>query len=345
MLFSSCDTCNNTGPEGVNINEKIYYTAISANNPIPDIYSINKDGTSVTKLISNGIVFSSPSNNSQVCFLRKGTDGSGELYLFDIEKSTYQLIAKENNLFEIAFPVLSSDGSKIAFNAGSNKLLVYKNIANPIFNQISGKLLSGSIPSFSPDSKKLAYYEKVTDQSFSVKIIDADNTDIISILFSKELNGIIMSEEGNASINWSKDSKSIIFSVQIESNSILYIYNIETGNEVKFNFNSSEFSINQPAISPDSKFAVFSNNDGNIWIINLNDELRYSQITKNTAGNKCLNPQWSDDGNTICYNLFSDFSNGLYSNLMLAEVEFNGNFAQPKLIMILSNYVYKGFWR
>jgi Tol biopolymer transport system component len=346
LLLNSCDTCNTSGLNGGNSDEKIYYTAISANNSIPDIYSINKNGTGIKKLISNGVAFSSPSTNRQICYLRKGSEGSGELYLFDSDKVTEQLIAKENNLFEIAFPVLSSDGAKIAFNAGSGKLLSYKNIANPIFNQITGKLLSGSIPSFSPDSKKLAYFESLTAQSVTVKIIDAVNTDVITTLFTKELNGAIMSEVGNVSINWSQDSKSIIFSVQNDSISILYIYNIETGDEQNFSFDDPNIIFNQPAISHDSKFAVFANKDNNLWIMNLTGTDRlFSQITKNGSGAICFNPQWSNDGISICYNMASDFSNGVYSNLMLAEVAFDGNSVRPKLIMILSNNVYKGFWR
>ena len=212
------------------------------------------------------------------------------------------------------------------------------------FNQISSKLLSGNIPSFSPDSKKLAYFEYITDQSVLLKVIDAENTEIINTLFTRQMIGSIKPEEGNVSVNWSKDSKFIVFSLQFDSKSNLYIYNIESGEELKFSFD--DFTFNQPAISPDSKFIVFSNNDGNLWVINIdNTDTNFSRITNNIAGIKCFNPQWSGDGNAICYNMVSDFSNGLYTNLMLAEVEIKDSNVKPKLIMILSNNVYKGFWR
>jgi Tol biopolymer transport system component len=343
MLIYSCDTCDISGSDGGNSDEKIYYTAISSNNLIPDIYSINKNGTEIKKIISDGIVFSSPSINRQICFMRKNIQGIGELYLYDSDNNIFHLITK-STFVDIAFPVLSSDGSKIAFNAADGRLLINKDIANPIFDQISGKLLSGNIPSFSPDSKKLAYFEKISNQTIAVKVIDAENTANIITLFSKDFDGSILSEEGNVSINWSKDSKAIIFSVQIDGKSVLYIINIETQNEVKFSFDT--FTFNQPAISPDSKFAVFSNIDGNLWIINIdNTDVSFSRITNNKDGSKCFNPLWSSDGKSICYNMVSDFSNGLYTNLMLAEVEIKGSNVKPKLIMILSNNVYKGFWR
>ena len=94
MLINSCDVCNTSSPDGGNSSEKIYYTAISANNTTPDIYSVNKNGTGISKLISDGIVFSSPSNDLKICFLRKNDEGIGELLVYNPGNGIYQSIVK-----------------------------------------------------------------------------------------------------------------------------------------------------------------------------------------------------------------------------------------------------------
>ena len=300
LIVISCDTCEISGPENDNANEKIYFTAFSANTEVPNIYSLSKNGTNPKVLVSNGIIYSQPTDIGYICFLRKSSSGNGELYLYNITDSKLQLITKENAVFGISSPVISPDSKKIAFNAGEQKLIVYRNESAPVFNQVSSKLLSSGSAVFSPDSKYVAFIETEDNNSYILKVIDAQNTDVINTILSKSFSTNLSGNLQSDIIHWSNDSRYLCHSLIHNDSSEIIIYDIAGNTERRISLPSNDIVFNEPVISPDNKFVSFINSDGNIWVLSLeNNDYKYSKITNFDDGSKSFSTEWSKDMNMI----------------------------------------------
>lgn len=346
LLVSSCDTCVQNSGDGKDKENTIYFTSLPVNGVLPNIYEIDDKGGGMKGIISNAIMFSSPSSNGRIAFVRKDTStGFNSLYAANIDGSNISLVASDNDIFSITYPVISPDGKKVVFNGGNRKLFINDPIGSGIFNQISNKMASGCIPVFSHDSKYMAFFEGDESAGLTLKVIDAVNVDVVTTVYSLSLKDMETIENGELKADWALNSNILAFSMKKGSDDIVHI--IEVGNNVArtLPIPNAEIGGNQPALSPKGDFLAVSGRDGNIWVIFIaTDDLKFSKITSADGFETNTSARWSHSGNGIIYNSATVFDSGIYSTLISAELRFEITLARLHKAYVLSNNSYKGFW-
>lgn len=80
--------------------------------------------------------------------------------------------------------------------------------------------------------------------------------------------------------------------------------------------------------------------------MNINgNEIRYSKITDVFEGEKAVRPIWSNDGNSIIYNLKTQFDKVSYSALMITNLRYEGVLVNRETTNVLASSTIKGFWQ
>ncbi len=345
ILLSSCDNCNGPSGNGNNPENKICFTAFSINDNSSAIFSSTAKGREMTVLARNIILQSAPSKTGKIVYTKfDAISSSNWLYIASIDGKEDKLLAKENSLFSIQNPAISPDGSKILFNGGFNRLLVY-DIEKTVFNQITGKLLQNSSPTFSPDGKKIAYFEK-NGNEFVVKVISATSTDIVNVIFSKSFQGDLQSLLSNTFINWDADSEVIIFSYTNNSRDYITSVNINDKSEISFDYTAESIGNFNPSINLAKQTVIFTGKDGNLWGRNYNEnDNRLFQLTNTDVGEKYYLPSWSNDGKYLLVSNFNgNDSNDNFNDLIVFEITKEDEIIKTKRSYLISNSTYKGFW-
>lgn len=347
-FLSSCDTCTGIDKPGINPEDEVFFTASPSNSDLPNIYRTNFQGSAIENIILNGMAFSSPSVNGKIAFIRKSQiDGKNNLYVSKLDGSDVKLITSDNDIFNVSYPILSPDGKYVAFNGGNSSLIYYDNsAASSIFNQMTGRLTLGCQPRFSNDSKYLAFFEgDGTTIPVTLKVIDAKSADQVKVIYSKILGNVKFSDNNEIAVNWSANSKSMVYSIQNGINDDIQIINIENSTERTIAIPNSEIGGKQPAISPKEDFLAVAGNDGNIWLIFIaTNDLRFSNITKSDGFERNHQPKWSPGGTKIIFNSSSQFDSEIYSTLICSELQFEVALAKAVKTYIISSNVFKGFW-
>ncbi|MDT3738731.1 MAG: hypothetical protein RO257_04440 [Candidatus Kapabacteria bacterium] len=348
LFISSCDTCTGIDKPGINPEDEVFFTASPTNSDLPNIYRTNFQGSAIENIILNGMAFSSPSINGKIAFIRKSPiDGKNNLYVSKLDGSDAKLITSDNDIFNVSYPILSPDGKYVAFNGGNSSLIYYDNSASTsMFNQMTGRLTLGCQPRFSNDSKYLAFFEgDGTSIPVTLKVIDAKSADEVKVIYSKILGNVKFSDNNEIAVNWSANSKSLIYSIQKGINDDIHIINIENSSERIISVPNSEIGGRQPAISPKEDFLAVAGNDGNIWLIFIaTNDLRFSNITKSEGFERNYQPKWSSEGTKILYSSSSQFDTEFYSTLVCSELQFEVALARAVKTYIISSNVFKGFW-
>jgi hypothetical protein len=348
LIISSCENCTNPDNGGINPDEEIFFTASPIGSEFPNIYSTNPKGDVINSKISNAMVFSSPSVNGTVAFIRKNKiTGTNSLYVSKIDGSDIKLIASDNDIFTISYPTISPDGKNVVFNAGNSRLISTDNSSGSSnFNQMSSKLTNGCQPSFSGNSKFIAFFEgDGISAPITLKVIDAKSTDVVINIYSKILGNIKFSDNNDISINWSANSESIVFSVRNGENDDIYIINVISGIERIISVPNADIGGNNATLSPKDDYLAVSGRDGNIWLIFIaTNDLRFSNITKSDGFERNHHPKWSHKGDKLIFNSTSQFDSEMYSTLVSAELKFDVALAQIVHSYILSNNAFIGFW-
>jgi TolB protein len=142
-----------------------------------DIYSINPDGTGITKLTQTGDAWSpvwSP-DGTRIAY-DDWSDGDGEIKVMDADGSN--VVQLTDNTVEDASPAWSPDGEWIAFARGDDEFPeadifdIYKMRADG--NEVSQLTVSEAqewTPTWSPDSSRIAFYS-----DDEIVVMNADGT-------------------------------------------------------------------------------------------------------------------------------------------------------------------------
>lgn len=346
VFLVSCDTCgtDNSGGDG-NKELRIFFTAVPVNGTIPSVFSINPEGNDLKEIISNAIIYSPPSDNGKIAFLRK-ENGVNSLYLSDLTGQNEKLIERDNNQFQISFPVLSSDGGKIAFYGSDSELYIYRP-SNFSIERIASDFIGSSIPSFSPDSKKLAFFTQNSSNEFTVNIIDADNPEVVYL--SKVYSGVINGEY-YSSIQWQNDGELVIFSY-FDLNNNEFLVNLAlsgASQDGELKFQKDLPGILMPDISYNSELFCFISKDGELLTRNLSGEANFSTLAKSDDDFQFAYPDWNEDDNYILVNkVYSgdNFVNSNYSDILVMKISQNGTIAFADRTFLISNNSFRGFWK
>lgn len=356
LLFSllfliSCDTCGteNSG-NGSQGELHIYFTALPLNGSVPSVYSCRPDGSDMKEIINNAIIYSAPSDDGTLAFLRK-EDGLNALYTIKIDGSGLKKIESDNSQYSISYPIISSDGKKIAFYGGDSKLFVYKP-DNFSIELISSNFFGESLPSFSKNSDKIAFFNKGSDEKkFSLNIVNTDNPDLIYVRLSYE--GFLLQNGSISLIQWYNNSDKLAFTYSNGNGQDVYseylIVNENSGSTQDFVFDEEEPGVKMPDVSSDDALLCFVSFKGEVLTRNFEGEVRYSTLAESIGGMKFSYPIWNEDENYILVNrrfentLLNNSSN--YSDIVVLKVIKNGTLLFTESNSLISNNAYRGFWK
>lgn len=346
MILLGCDVCDLGGPDTGTPDNRIYFTAQPGNTDAPFVYSIKRAGKGIQKIADNCILFSPPSVNGLMALLGRDTvTGNKLLYTIDVEGKRLTKIAESSALFDINMPIMSPDGKKIAFSGGQKRLFLSQFDGSYIFDLLDDKFAMNSIPTFSPDSKLLAYLTSENDR-YTLKIANAEQTGSTQIIFSFEINTGIIKERDEITPVWTPDGTSIMMNTHEQNREILMFINISSSGVRKIEIESEVIGTQNATISPDGNFVAVAGKDGNIWAMNINgNEIRYSKITNVFDGEKAIKPSWSNDGRSLIFSLKTQFDKVSYSALMITNLSYDGALVNRETTYVLANSAIKGFWQ
>lgn len=338
----ACDPCANVNGNGDNFENRIFFSAPPANGLKPAIYAISTDGTDLDQIVADGQIFSPPSDNHKIAFLRKDSATQKILLLLAEHTGENEVeIDREKSLYSIAYPVISPNGEFIAFNGGQGQLLSVRSDGTGFVDFLSGNLMEETSYSFSPDSKYICYFEKIaSDSQFQLKVINIESPESVS--YTRNFDNSSLPDFGPLKVDWSNEGEFIAYSIINDSISTIYIdYMNGDYSEIRL----YDFFASMPVISNDNKHLAFSSSDGVIWIRNIaDDNVVFSRITDDNSTTYNVNPIWSPDKKSIIYEVFYNNSYNSLSTLYLSELYFQEDHAETIASNILVNNIISAFW-
>lgn len=344
--LNSCDTCDSPsgGTGETKLEDRIFFTSFPINSVIPIIYSVANDGRSVSQHFSNATLFSSPSSNGKIAFLRYDKElGKNTIILASLDKSDSIEVDRDNKDYSIAQPILSPDGNKIAFNGGNKRLYLWVMRADgsSYIDKVSSNLFDNSLPSFSYDGKMLSYMESSKDsKSIVFKVVDSEKPDVT--VYQHSLLASAANSSAELEIEWTSDNKN--FSVFIEQGDTNRLIMFDFDKVQSFDFGN--IGANSASLSPNGKFIVFTATNRSVWV-RTTDEIApiYSQLSESENNSNSLYYKWNYNGTKISFSKFYfDDGFGIASTLNLLKFSIINNIVFPDRFDIIGNNSYKGFW-
>lgn len=338
FLLLACDPCKYDEiyslPEG-----DIYFTAMPVNSNEPSIVQIDINQSNPKEIIKNGKLYSAPSKDNKLVFVRDYATGSQDIILSNIDGSNQRIIAGSFHWYSRDFAVLSSNGSLIAIGANGNELWIVKN--ETIYLKISSNFCKGTLPSFSPDGTKIAFFEGkdlyTSPQSIVIYYVNSEQP---KTLCKKILPGTIVELYGEPLPTWSNDNVFVYCCVETtEKADIIYSTSFEGSFEKTWEV---EFVGCVEAL-PSSRENIFYTigRDGSIWIVNFNELTKRFQFVSLSSGYSYnLFPEINEEKKLILYTRFyRDELNQFGGTLEILNISDN----KAKPIIIGSN-VFRAFW-
>ena len=342
LTAGGCDVCQNSSGGGPQVSYEIYFSSVPVNSTQPSIFRVSPGGSDLTEIIKNGIIFSPPSTGSNlIAFFRSVSTTNGILMTSDINGNNIQAILPGGHYQTLQNPVLSPDGRMIAFGLGGHELFIITSDGS--FGAASKNFLDSSLPAFSPDGSKIAYFEtKNQDSTLSVVVLNTQNLPP-STVGVKYYNIGVSNYFDKPTISWSFSGKDIIYTLSqfnlAQSATTDYIYENPPDNSLGLGIPVQNVGAFMPVLSPDEKYFAYAGRDGNIWYRNTSlTDGSYVKVTQNDTTEFCLYPQWSPDG---VYILFTKY-------FVDDNVNFHGSLEMANIITgavtIVSNNAWRGFW-
>lgn len=338
MTVSCSDVCDSgDGPGGSN---SIYFTALTVNTDKPSVFSISPEGDDMQTVIEDGIIFSGPSKDGKLVYLAKDYNEKDIIYTFNIRTGDRKALIRDIDIFEkgLSFPVISPDGIWVSFIGGSNSMYL-KPDTSAFAYRVTSVLYENCLPSFSPDGRYIAYFEQ-SSKSFKLRItnISADNRVDV---FSKEFLEGDLNHNKQPTVAWSNDGNKVIYSVRVDTTDFLYFHDIVSGTETIYEMKNIGASM--PDFSSNDDFMiVFVSNKGELWTRQLDSaDPDFKMLV--SSGEFDINsfPFWSDDGISILYHNYFILDDQQYQ-ATLNIYKFSDGIGEN---LILSNNVYRGFWK
>ena len=330
--FSGCDVCN-VGESKDKDATDIFFSAVPFNGDTSAIFAVSPDGSNLRMIVNDAVLYSGPSRKKLIVFLKE--DKGVDTLLYTVKTNGDSLY---KSTFTISFnmvenPVTSPDGKNVAVDVGNGELIMYDFLLGA---QIaSNNFCEGTNLSFSPDGKYLAFYEGSNIRGpLTIKVIDT--SDVNNVIYQKKFSFGIKPWKGETGIEWTSDSRTIIYILSDSGSDIINIDDIDGGNNKQII--SSGIGAFMPVISPDKSTIAFAGRDGNIWLEKIIEGGNFKLTNADTAIDYNLYPQWTSDGKNVFFtHCFTDDGTDKFGgNLEIIDV-------QTLKKMVLSNNVFRGF--
>ena len=341
LAWGCYDPCSGSGSGAGGSKGDIYFTARPINGEIPSVFRISPKGSGLMQLIENGSIYSPPSENGLLAFLRDDPVGNDSIIVAGINGDNPRTVI--NSLLVgtiISTPIISPNGKLIAFTGGNNELWTVT-ISGSSADRPTSVLAGNTLPAFSPDGSMLAFFESNTEKNkLILRVIETEN--IRNEVYRREIDILQDALIAPPSIDWSGDNSSVAFGITTEKSGVIYLDDIIGKTYEEFLLDNLG-PIN-PDLSPTVKNRVsFSSRNGDIWSMKLeNGDPDFRLLTERDSTESNLYPQWSANGEMILYNsrfILDNEYNG--ATLILIRLDEDDKTVSQ---MVIGNNVIRGYW-
>jgi TolB protein len=214
-----------------------------------EIYSMNYDGSGITRLTNNSSEDFSPSWSPDGLKIVFDSDRTGEyeIYIMNANGSNQQKITSMADSFS---PRWSPDGTRIAFvnDNGSGPVVYTMNPSGGDLLAVTDPAMYASSPCWSSNGERIAFIGSLTAPGIYMVDVDGSNQELI------------YASEGLASFAWSPDGKQIALTkwAAPDLNFDLYLYDIGSAEITRLTTTTRNHLMG--GWSPDGHYLIFSSN-------------------------------------------------------------------------------------
>lgn len=264
------------------------------------IFEIRIDGKARRSLIKNpdvnDYIYDISRDRKRILFVRGGsTSLPYDLYFADVDGGNMKVIASNANL--VSSPVFSPDGRKVAF-VGSNDCIDVGRcypaevwVVNANGTGLRRFEMDGIAPSWSPDSRKLAYFGRfLPDGEVGVPTV----ANVTGPRRTRELGPLEYAQDGESKLSWSPRGDRLAYTAQVgNGGKVIRVarLNGRPGHSVRTLFAGAA-----PKWSPDGGRLAFNSSRPPTSVYVVGADGRHRRWL--TAGG---GPVWSPDGRWIAF--------------------------------------------
>lgn len=261
------------------------------------IYTVNPNGSELTKLIATGgYDFAFSPDGRQIVY----SLWSEGIRIVDVEGTEdFMLVPKDSNHYSIHSPRFSPNGAKVVFVASSyrgNDVIKLINVDGTGEVQLTdgSDWVLDERPQFTPDSSRIVFLRSFQgDQDLYIMDVNGSNQIKLTDVYNCWNFDIF------------PDGSRIVLEVKSGQDMDVFVIDVDGSNKVKLT--ESTANDHSPEFSPDGTKVVFvSDRDGDmdIYIMNIDGTEKFN-VTNNERWDDA--PRFSPDGKQIVFESFHEY--------------------------------------
>jgi TolB protein len=265
-----------TGDKGV-FDTKIAFIARSRSSS--DVYTIDFDGSGLTKLTSNRSIALALrwSPDGRMLSFTSYRDGSPDLYIYDVGRRNLQKVAGFDGINLGGGWLPDSRKLLLTLSKDGNEEIYVMDVKSRLMTRLTYNFAIDVSATWSPDGQRIAF---VSDRAGSpqIYIMDADGNNVRRLTYDGKYN---------TSPTWSPRGKTLAFEGMVGGRYQIFTIDENGANLRQLTFEKGDNE--SPSWSPDGRFIVFSSRGRGIFIINADG----SNIRSLYGSGNSISPFWS----------------------------------------------------